>query len=226
MPRLNVLIIAPEHPDLSHVIAEVAAYKRNHNVVALEGVVRDLDIANAVEEGPYDVFIAATHGDENGIMLSDSVLSLEAAQQYVTRSGAGLAVISTCDSEMVGYQLVGEECDVIFTIAPVLDIDAVRFGVLLASALAKCDDFRQAFEESVGRGTKYRYLSAKNSAERSALRRGDDDEVRSMVYSMQTEIAVLRTLLTVMLIGMVVVVGFEIALWFRFNALYALMPGG
>jgi len=220
MPKLNVLIVAPEHPDLSHVIAEVAAYKRNHNVVALEGVVRDLDIANAVEEGPYDVIVFASHGNEQGIALSSDMLSLEAAQQYVRRSGATLAVLNTCDSESVGYQLLGEECDVIFSIGPVQDVDAVRFGVLMASALLRCDDYREAFYQSVGRGTKYRFLSASASVERSATRRSTDDEDwRVLVYSMQTEIAVLRTLLIMLIVGMVVVVGFEIALWFKVNAL-------
>ena len=217
MPSLNVLIIAPEHPDLSHVAAEVAAYKRNHHVVALEGVVRDLDIANAVEEGPYDVIVFASHGAENGIVLSDGMLSLEAAQQYVRRSGATLAVLNTCDGENVGYQLIGENCDVIFAVGAVADVDAVRFGVLLASALVRCDEYRDAFGQSVGRGTKYRFLSASVAVERSTRR--DDDDVRSMVYSMRTEIAVLRTLLIMLAIGVVVIVGFEIALWFKVNAL-------
>lgn len=220
MPSLNVLIVAPEHPDLSHVIAEVAAYKRNHNVVALEGVVRDLDVANAVEKGPYDVIVFASHGEEAGILLSDGVLSLEAAQQYVKRSGASLAVLNTCDGENVGYQLLGEECDVIFSVGPVRDVDAVRFGVLLAPALARCGDYKEAFEQSVGRGSMYRYLTASAAAERSAARRiGEDEEVRTMVYAMQTEIAVLRTLLIVLMVGVVVVVGFQIALWFKVNAL-------
>ncbi len=217
MTQLSMLVIAPEHDDLTHVGAEVAAYKRNHQVVALEGIVRDLDIANAVEEGPYDVVVFASHGHENGIELSGTILSMEAAQQYVKRSGATLVVINTCDSEAVGYQLLGERCDVIFTVSNVEDADAVRFSVLLAGALTRCDEYKDAFEQSVGRGSKYRFLSAK-SAMRSAMRR-DDEELRDMVYSMRTEVAVLRTLLIMMLIGMVVVVGTQVALWFRFNAL-------
>jgi len=217
MTQLNVLVIAPEHADLSHVSAEVAAYKRNHQVVALEGVVREMDIANAVEEGPYDVVVFASHGHANGIELSDSLLSMEAAQQYVKRSGATLIVLNTCDSESVGYQLLGERCDVIFTVSNVEDADAVRFSVLLAGALTRCDEYKDAFEQSVGRGSKYRFLSAK-SAVRSAMRR-DDEELREMVYTMRTEVAVLRTLLIMMLIGMVVVVGIELALWVRLSSL-------
>jgi hypothetical protein len=217
MTQLNVLVIAPGHADLSHVSAEVAAYKRNHQVVALEGVVRDLDIANAVEEGPYDVVVFASHGHENGIELSGSILGMEAAQQYVKRSGATLIVLNTCDSELVGYQLLGERCDVIFTVSNVEDTDAVRFSVLLAGALTLCDEYREAFEQSVGRGSKYRFLSAKSTV-RSRDRR-DDEELRDMVYSMRTEVAVLRTLLIVMLVGMVIVVGIEVALWFRLSSL-------
>lgn len=219
MPKLNVLIIAPEHPDLSHTIAEVAAYKRNHVAIALEGVVRDLDVANAVEEGPYDVIVFASHGNDNGIVLSDGLLSLGAAQQYVKRSGASLAVINTCDSENVGYRLLSEDCDVIFSVGAVKDVDAVRFGVLLASALVRCNDYRTAFEESVGRGSIYRYLSASSPAERSAARHSDDEDLRTMVFETRTEVAVLRTLVIMLLLGMVVVVGFEIALWFKVNAL-------
>jgi hypothetical protein len=219
MRKLDILVIAPEHPDLTHVVAEVAAYKRNHNVIALSGVVRDLDIANAVEEGPYDVIVFASHGEEIGIRLSDSILSLEAAQQYVKRSGATLAVINTCSSESIGYQLLGEGCDVIFTICAVSDVEAVRFGVLLASALVRYEDYREAFEASIGSGTKYRFLSSSSSSAERSVGRRDDDELRTMVFQMQTEIAVLRTLLVVMLLGMAVTIGFQFALWLRVNAL-------
>lgn len=219
MTQLNILVIAPKHADLSHVAAEVTAYKRNHQVTALEGVVRDLDIANAVEEGPYDVVVFASHGHDSGIELSDSLLGLEAAQQYVKRSGATLVVLNTCDSESVGYQLLGDRCDVIFTISDVGDADAVRFSVLLASALTRCDEYKEAFEQSVGRGSKYRFLSAKSAGVRSAAARRDDDELREMVYSMRTEVAVHRTLLIMMLIGLVLVGAIELLLWFRVGSL-------
>lgn len=73
MSRLNILLVAPDHPDLPSVAAEVAAIRQHHDVIALVGPVRDADIARAVQNGPYDVIWFATHGNERGVQLSDGL---------------------------------------------------------------------------------------------------------------------------------------------------------
>ncbi len=163
---MRVLLIAPDHPDLPSVDAEVAAIARFHEVERVVGSVRDTDILRAVEKGEYDILWFATHGGPDGMLLSGSVLSPEGVGQFVATSGAHLCVLNTCASEDVANRIIaGGDADMVFTITDkVGDVDALRFGALFAGELAKTDDFEEAFRIAAGPSTtKYRYLNAKQA---------------------------------------------------------------
>lgn len=159
-------MIAPTHPDLPSIDAEVAALTRHHEVERVIGVVRDIDILRAVENNEYDILWFATHGGPEGVLLSNGILSAEGIGQYVATSGVKLCVLNTCASEDVAFKIVaGGDTDMVYTITDqVKDEDALRFGSLFGGELAKTDNFQEAFTVAAGPGaTKYRYLDAKHA---------------------------------------------------------------
>lgn len=173
MSRLNILLVAPDHPDLPNVAAETAAIRQNHEVVALLGPVRDADIARAVQNGPYDIIWFATHGNEGGVLLSDGLLSIDGVGQYARH--AALCVLNTCSSENVAISIIsGGDTDMICTIGDVRDTDAQRFGILLSGELTRYDDFHDAYLRARPEGGKYRYYRAGPGA---PIRRYHDNDV-------------------------------------------------
>lgn len=217
MAILNILVVAPEHPDLPEVAAEVAALAQQHEVVALTGVVRDRDVAAAVQEGTYDVIWFASHGDDQGVLLSDGVLDIAGVGQYVRASGAELCVLNTCDSELVALAMIaGSDAHLICTIGAVEDADAQRFGLLLARALAEQDDFRAAYEQVAPVGGKYRYLTART---RSMQQRDRVGEMADQLYHLAGDVRALRVWLVGLLVTVVILFAVEVIVWQRTDLL-------
>jgi CHAT domain len=217
MAILNILVVAPEHPDLPEVLAEVAAIAQQHDVVALTGVVRDRDIAAAVQEGPYDVIWFASHGDEQGVLLSDGVLDIAGVGQYVRASGADLCVLNTCDSETVALAMIaGSDAHLICTISEVEDGDAQRFGLLLARALAEQSDYKAAYEQVAPVGGKYRYLTART---RSMPRVDRVGEMVDQLYHVAGDVRALRTWLVALVVAMVILFAMQMIVWQRTDLL-------
>jgi hypothetical protein len=174
---MKILLIAPKHPDLPSVDAEIATISKFHDVQRVIGDVRDIDIQRVIKEGPFDVIWFATHGGDEGMLLSSSTLSPEGVGQYVSASGARLCVLNTCESEGVANQIIaGGEADMVFTISKDIgDEDALRFSALFAGELANTDDFEDAFKIAAGPGaTKYRYLEAKQALRGLAMQATDE----------------------------------------------------
>ena len=177
---MYVLIIAPTHTDLPNATAEVAAIERWHDVRLVSGTVRDSDIADAVEDGPYDVIWWVTHGSDQGVLLSDGWLSIDGVGQYLRTSGAKLCILNTCESEQIALRVVsGSESDIVCTIAPVDNRDAIRLGSLLAGELAHTDDFYEAYKIVAPAGGLYRYMRAKGQYRR---RNNNDDVTLQDIY--------------------------------------------
>lgn len=169
---MKILLIAPQNKDLPSIDAEIAAISSFHEVERVVGTVRDSDIRRAIEKGEYDTLWFATHGGIDGLVLSETVLSPEGVGQYVSTSGVRLCVLNTCASEDIAFSIIaGGDADMVFTIsADVKDEDALRFGSLFASELAKTDNLEEAFRKAAGTGTtKYRYLKAKQALRGLAL---------------------------------------------------------
>lgn len=158
---MNVLVIAPKHADLPNASIEISAIERHHHATVLAGLVRERDIGRAVEEGPFDIIWWISHGSPEGVLLSNGLLPIAGVGQYVAASSARLCILNTCDSEDVAEAIIaGGSADMICTIAPVLNADAVRLGSLLAGELEACDDFHDAYDSVAPSGGPYRYLRA------------------------------------------------------------------
>lgn len=224
MVKLSILVIAPDHPDLPNVMAEVAALDQHHDVVRLVGAVRDIDIARAVEEGPYDVVWWASHGDYDGVQLSDSVLSIAGVGQYVRAAGAELCVLNTCASENIGLAIVaGGRADMICTIADINDPDAMRFGILLAAGLAQMThdrlDFRAVFNDVAPDGGAYRYIPAGAVATRGSLSQDRFNESLERIYSIQGDIKIIKAALLALALEVALLFVVELVVWNRTSSL-------
>lgn len=158
---MKILVVAPDHQDLPNAALEIAAIHRYHDVTLRSGLVRDSDIARAIEDGPYDILWFITHGTKDGVLLSDGMLSIEGVGQYLRASAASLCVLNTCDSENVALEIIaGGQADIICTLGAVDNRDAIRLGSLLADKLANTDSYYDAYAIVAPPGGLYRYLRA------------------------------------------------------------------
>lgn len=192
----EILMVAPEHPDLPSVASELAAVSTQHPTVRVTGLVRDIDIANAVLEGPYGIIWFATHGTDQGIILSNETLSAQAVGQYVRASGAKLCILNTCDSEQVALSLIATGgADMICTIGPIDDHDAARMAILLAAELTRQADPYEAYLKVRPEGGNYRYYRAGPAAPRGRWSDQDDrfDELTKTVYHLDTQLQIIAT---------------------------------
>jgi hypothetical protein len=158
---MRILIIAPHHPDLPSVASEAAAASNAHpGSTLLAGHVSEQDIATASAVGGFDLVWLATHGTEDHIMLSNSILPADALITYIAASGAPLVFLNTCTSIVIAQRLVDETpATVIATVVPVPDATAMRTGILFASQLASLKDPRVAYDRSKpARNHTYIYL--------------------------------------------------------------------
>lgn len=183
---MDVLVIAPQHEDLPDASIEIAAIQRFHNATVLSGIVRESDITAAVEDGNVEIIWWITHGDKDGVLLSDAPLSVAGVGQYVRASGAALCILNTCSSETVALAIVATgKADMICTIGLVGNRDAIRLGSLLAGELANSDTYYEAYQIVAPSGGLYRYLKAGTQYRRRSDTRDDDfiSELRGLMYS-------------------------------------------
>jgi hypothetical protein len=159
---MRILVIAPDHVDLPNASAEIATIDRHHDATFLRGIVRDVDIPPALEDGAFDIIWWITHGNPQGVLLSDGILSIAGVGQYQRRSGAKLGVLNSCESEEIARAvIVGGVADMICTVTPVANKEAVRIGTLLAAELARTPDYYAAYEVVDPDNGTYKYLRAK-----------------------------------------------------------------
>ena len=160
---MKILVIAPTNPTLPGIDEEVAAITANHETVLVLGTVRETDIVQAIRlNAPFHVIWWITHGGSEGVELSNGViLNIDGVGQFVTTSEAGLCVLNSCSSEDAARQIViGGNASIIYTISNLPDVEALRFGALLAKRLTETDDFRAAFEKARPLKGEYRMLDA------------------------------------------------------------------
>lgn len=193
MHRRRILVIAPDTDgvDLPKMTIEIGAIQRYHEATVLRGTVRDQDIAAVVVENEFEVLWFITHGSSAGVLLSDGMLSTTALIQYVRADDTRLCVLNTCDSEEVAIQLASQSgADVICSIGKVENKDALRLGQLLAGELAFCTTYREAFELIATADGNYRYYEGHGTYR--SYRRGEDEDLRRMVYEMRADVKLLK----------------------------------
>ena len=168
---MKILVIAPDHHDLPNASVEIAAIDRYHDARILRGVVRDGDIAEAVDDQSFDIIWWITHGGPFGVLLTGETLGASAVGQYVRKSRASLCVLNTCESEDIALRIIaGGRADMICTIAQVSNKDAIRLGQLLAGELASNETYYAAYEIVAPAGGMYRYIRSGTQ-----YRRRDED---------------------------------------------------
>lgn len=145
---MRVLLVAPR-TDLLYVDKEVQAVLRSGLAVTpLIGEVTSTDLINEIKNGDHDVLWFATHGNANGVLLSDGTLSASELVPLV-RERFRLVFLNSCGSLQTA-QMIQEEAntDVICTILEVPDRQAFQTGSLFASALNTVGDVGVAYMRS------------------------------------------------------------------------------
>lgn len=113
---------------------------------------------------PFEIIWFATHGNENGIYLSDGVLNTSEITTMVRSAGAKLTVLNTCSSRPVALTIHDElGMDFVCTVRPVPDRTAFITGSIFAQKIADGLDFYSAYEAAKpGQNSTYTYLGAKD----------------------------------------------------------------
>lgn len=158
---MDILLIAPVHGDLPDVAVEVGTIASQHTTEVLQGEeARDAVINRVLRGRLFDVIWFATHGSEEGLLMSDGWLPMDGVAQYVRGSGAALCVINTCESAEIAEMAVDESsADAVYTRSKVPDRAAMRTGLRLSDALLHAGSFHAAYMHAKpGGGRYYRYL--------------------------------------------------------------------
>lgn len=172
---MNVLVIAPDF-GLPAAADEVRAISLALHPVILSGSVVRRDVLDALRSHDWDIIWFVSHGDDNGVQLSDGHLSVGDLTALVRSSGAWLVVLNTCSSRLVGLELHYElGISVITTVGDVDDLAAYQAGALLAQALAETHDVVAAYEASRPGVAAQTYLLFR------AVQRDDAEEARTIL---------------------------------------------
>jgi len=196
---LRIFLIAPDNPSLPNVGAEVAAIASQHECIKLVGEVRDTDIATAIaklrDDGfEPDITWFVSHGNKDGILLSDGMISISGIVQYVSAAAPRLCVLNTCASEDIATAIASDtHVDIICTIAEINDVDAMRTGRLLATELVTNDNFEDAYNRVRPISGRYRYVRAgrmtiTRSAVTDAAMRREMQELTRAMYELRATI--------------------------------------
>lgn len=185
----KILLIAPDIPSLPRLrtASEVSAIQRYHDTRLLAGIVRSEDVTTAITEDSYQIIWFVTHGATDGVRLTDEDLSVEALIQYAKSDTVEAVIFNTCESEPLALRVSGEAAvNVICTIAPVDNGDAVRLGQLLAVKLTEDIDYRDAYDAVSSGSSLYRFYGIHST--RSAYR----NTVSSAIPSLDDDVRALK----------------------------------
>lgn len=160
---VRVLLVAPMN-DLPGAVQEVYAVERagGLTVERLAPDARRRELLHALHDQGFDVLWFATHGDEDGVALTEED-KLSTADLISMVRGAGLkgVMLNSCGSANVAEQLHDETgVDVVCTITETPDLTAFQTGAIFARWLGKTKDFRAAFDAVESDGAGFRYVPA------------------------------------------------------------------
>lgn len=158
---MKVLLIAPRTANLLYSDAEVQGLVRSGlDITPRIGIVRHEDVLTDIDSDEYDVFWFCGHTTQEGMVLSDGVLSASELTPMI-RNRFGLVVLNTCDSVSTAQMLQNEtEAEIIATIIEAPDRLAYQTGTLFARELARSGDVANAyFAAKPGHNRTYVYLA-------------------------------------------------------------------
>lgn len=159
MAAYRVLVVAPK-TELPLAPDEVMQVVNTLGAKILQGHEATIHgFLNIIRE-PFDIVWFATHGDENGVYLSDGILHTSEITTMVRACGASLCVLNTCASRSVALTIFDElQIPLVCTLKKIPDRTAFITGTLLARHIANGLSFREAYEiAKPGRNSTYTYL--------------------------------------------------------------------
>lgn len=102
--NVRVLVVAPDQPNVNSIpeIREISS-KPNLQTTILNGPVTCQDVFRYCKD-KQDVIHFVTHGEADGLMLSDGLMSAADIAQSARIAGASVVFFNSCDSaELAGY---------------------------------------------------------------------------------------------------------------------------
>lgn len=144
---ISVHLVAPR-TDLAYADAEVQAIWRSGLKVNPHiGQVTCADFLREIMLVTWcDILWLCTHGAQDGIMLSDGIVTIDTLVQLI-RGRFDAVILNTCTSIDVARAIQYDtSVTVIATISDVPDLEAFQTGALLAQALAKYSDIDRAYD--------------------------------------------------------------------------------
>lgn len=176
---MKTLLIAPRS-NLEHADSEVQNVANALSPQLLIGTVTVHDVLGALSHGAYDCVWFACHGNEDGIELSDGVLSASHLTQMLRRNTPKVIVLNTCSSLRTAMMLHDTlRAAVVATVIDVEDLTAYLTGSLFSRNLAaNGGDVVQAYEQSLP-GNNREFVLLNGSVRMGAANPADD--VRAMM---------------------------------------------
>lgn len=212
---MKVLIVAPAM-GLAELGDVLAAVEGNHASL-LHGTVTVREVLNRIANGRYDIVHFATHGDRHVLAMSDGLLGEDMLVQAI-RAGGGLplVVLNACASVHCGAELYrGGVGQVICWRAEVGDDVAGWWAAIFYRALRLSGDVWESYRVSVETLQKERpgqempiWLNGRLAKLELELREFRDEFEDALV--LPRWVGWLQFVLTVVLLGLVVMVGFAV----------------
>jgi hypothetical protein len=144
----RMLLIAPDRPELQWAL-EVELLGGALHTVPLIGQVNAERITKATSGERFTILHIASHGDDEGVLLSEGLLTKEELAQIARHVRAELVFLNACRSAALAQYLAcqGVLCVIAYTV-PVLDRNALRTASYYYEELvAHGMDYRRAFEK-------------------------------------------------------------------------------
>lgn len=143
---MKILVVAPT-TDLPYVPKEVQTVTNLLHATLLQGDVTTRELMEALT-GDFQLVWFATHGDEDGIYLTDELITPGRLIQLLRRRTKAV-FLNTCSSEKVAYELFSElGIPIICTISDATDLSAYITGATLAIRLSEGYSLLEAYELS------------------------------------------------------------------------------
>lgn len=136
----------------------------------LEDATRQQILDAAKREEIWTRWWFVAHGDQDGVHLTDGIMSTALLTQYARRAGIEFMFLNTCASEFTA-RLIQQELGItlICTLGEIDDYTAYSTGALLAEAIARTGDYYESYVLSKpGQNRDYLFLPEMTPPSRSS----------------------------------------------------------
>lgn len=146
---MDVLLIAPNQPDLSFQQAEVERLVNTLNAKVRLGNVTCADVMDAVATHRPEILWFSSHGDRDGVFLSDCLLDGDMLAAAIRGTPTKLIFLNSCDSRATAERIYAQtQCHVIATIGAVDDRHAYTTALKFAKSLIAGGNVYAAYQDA------------------------------------------------------------------------------